>query len=186
MEFLAKTIFMNTSTHLLNLLLSTLFITIMARVALPVPEALGGIPITGQSLAVLLVGLLLPFPWGGGAVLLYLLLGGLGLPVFAEGGSGWSSFSGGSGGFLIGFFIAALVMGLLRRRGWGQHLGYSLLANGLGTAVIVGSGLLWLAHLYGWGKAMEYGFYPFWPGAIVKILLGGFIAWSMLRNRKTA
>lgn len=77
-------------------------------------------------------------------------------------------------------------MGLLRRRGWGQHLGYSLLANGLGTAVIVGSGLLWLAHLYGWGKAMEYGFYPFWTGAIVKILLGGFIAWSMLRNRKTA
>lgn len=176
---------MNSATaQLLNVLLGITFITLMARVAIPVPEALGGIPITGQSLAVLLVGLLLPFPWGGAAVLLYLLLGGLGLPVFAEGGSGWPAFSSGSGGFLIGFFIAALGMGLLRQQGWGQHLGYSLLANGLGTVVIVGSGLLWLAHLYGWGKAMEYGFYPFWPGAIVKILLGGFIAWSMLGRRK--
>lgn len=175
-----------TIARLLNLFLGTLFITIMARVAIPVPESLGGIPITGQSLAVLLVGLLLPFPWGGGAVLLYLLLGGLGLPVFAEGGSGWATFSSGSGGFLIGFLLAALGMGLLRSRGWGQHLGYSLLANVLGTVVIVGSGLLWLAHLYGWGKALEYGFYPFWPGAIVKILLGGFIAWSMLRKRKAA
>lgn len=168
---------------LFRFVLGALFIALLAQLSIPTPQALGGIPITGQSLAVLLVGLLLPFPWGGGAVLLYLLLGGLGLPVFAEGGSGWPSFSGGSGGFLIGFFIAALGMGLLRRRGWGQHLGYSLLANGLGTAVIVGSGLLWLAYLYGWGKALEYGFYPFWLGAIVKILLGGFIAWSMLRNR---
>ncbi|MEQ8702291.1 MAG: biotin transporter BioY [Phaeodactylibacter sp.] len=172
------------TTHLINLALSLLFLALMAQLSIQTPEALGGIPITGQSLAVLLVGFLLPFPWGGGAVLLYLLLGGLGLPVFAEGGSGWSSFSGGSGGFLIGFFIAALGMGWLRRRGWGLHLGYSLLANGLGTAVIVGSGLLWLTYLYGWGKALEYGFYPFWPGAIVKILLGGFIAWSMLRKRR--
>ncbi|NRA49449.1 MAG: hypothetical protein HRU12_09990, partial [Phaeodactylibacter sp.] len=74
-EFSSKTIFMNPKIlvpHLPNLLLSTLFIAIMARVAIPVPEALGGIPITGQSLAVVLVGLLLPFPWGGVAVLLYL------------------------------------------------------------------------------------------------------------------
>lgn len=113
---------MNTSTHLLNLLLSTLFITIMDRVALPVPEALGGIPITGQSLAVLLVGLLLPFPWGGGAVLLYLLLGGLGLPVFAEGGSGWSSFSGGSGGFLLAFY-SRISYGLVAPPGMGTAFG---------------------------------------------------------------
>lgn len=170
----------------INLLLATVFLAIMARVAIPVPEALGGIPITGQSLAVLLVGLLLPFPWGGGAVLLYLLLGGLGLPVFAEGGSGWGTFTGGSGGFLLGFLVAALGMGMLRQRGWGRHLGYSLLANFLGTAVIVGCGLLWLAYLYDWPRALSYGFYPFWPGAIVKILLGGFIAWSMLRNRQAA
>lgn len=170
----------------INLLLSTAFIAIMAQVAIPVPEALGGIPITGQTLAVLLVGLLLPFPWGGGAVLLYLLLGGLGLPVFAEGGSGWAVFASGSGGFLVGFLLAAIAMGFLRRQGWGQHLGYSLLANVLGTVVIVGSGLLWLAYLYGWARALEYGLYPFWPGAVVKILLGGFIAWSMLRKRKAA
>lgn len=165
-------------------ILGVLLIALFAQLSIPAPQALGGIPITGQSLAVLLAGLLLPFPWGGGAVLLYLLLGGLGLPVFAEGGSGWPSFSSGSGGFLIGFLLAALGMGILRRQGWGQHLGYSLLANGLGTAVIVVSGLLWLAHLYGWGKALEYGFYPFWPGAMVKILLGGLIAWSILRKRK--
>jgi biotin transport system substrate-specific component len=178
---------MNPATaRLFNLLLGTLFITIMARVAIPVPETLGGIPITGQSLAVLLVGLLLPFPWGGGAVLLYLVLGGLGLPLFAEGSSGWATFSSGSGGFLIGFLLASLAMGFLRRQGWGQHLGYSLLANVLGTAVIVGSGLFWLTYLYGWALALEYGFYPFWPGASLKILLGGSIAWSMLRKRKAA
>jgi biotin transport system substrate-specific component len=169
--------------HLLNSLLALIFIALMAQVTLTIPEALGGIPITGQSLAVLLVGLLLPAPYGGFTVFLYVLLGTLGLPIFAEAKSGWQVLSGGSGGFLVGFVIAAFALGFLRRRGWGQHLGWSLLANLLGTLVIVGLGVAWLSVLYDFPRALDYGFFPFVKGAIIKIGLGGFIAWSMLRHK---
>mgnify|MGYP000674428015 CR=1 FL=1 len=174
------------TTHLINLALALLFLALMAQLSIQTPEALGGIPITGQSLAVLLVGLLLPAPYGGIAVLLYVLLGALGLPVYAEGRSGWGVLSGGSGGFLIGFIPAAFLLGYLRQRGWGQHLGRSLLANLIGTVLIVSCGLLRLAMLYDWPRALDYGLYPFVEGAIVKIFIGGFIAWSLLRRPSPA
>jgi len=170
---------------IINALLGLLFIAIMAQVTITTPEAMGGIPITGQSLAVLLVGFLLPFPWGGTVVLLYLLLGAIGLPIFAETRSGWGVLSGGSGGFLLGFMPAAFLMGYLRERGWGLHFGWSLLANLLGTLLIVGTGVLRLAALYDFPKALDYGLFPFWKGALLKVLIGGFVAWSMLRERES-
>ncbi|NBC09123.1 MAG: biotin transporter BioY [Bacteroidetes bacterium] len=169
--------------HLINSLLALLFIALMAQVTLTTPEALGSIPITGQSLAVLLVGLLLPMPYGGFTVLLYVLLGALGLPIFAEAKSGWQVLRSGSGGFLAGFVVAAFALGWLRQRAWGQHLGWSLLANLLGTAIILAFGVAWLSVLYDFSRALDYGFFPFIEGAIIKIGLGGFIAWSMLRQK---
>ena len=135
------------------------------------------IPITGQSLVVLLVGFLLGRKWGTLAVAVYLMLGILNIPVFADGKFGWETFTKGSGGFLYGFLFAAYFVGILGDKGWGSSLLKSLIVMTLGTIVIIAFGVMHLSFLYGFEKALEYGFYPFWRGAIVKILLGGILGY---------
>ena len=159
-----------------KVLFACILIAIMAQITIHLPGNLGGIPITGQSLAVLVVSFLLPMKFGVPAVGLYVLLGAIGLPFYADGASGWEVLAGGSGGFLIGFVVAALLMGRLHSLGWHKYFGKALLAMLLGTLIIILCGLLRLGILYGWEKALEYGFYPFWQGALVKILLGAVIA----------
>ena len=144
------------------------------------------IPITGQSLVVLLVGFLLGRKWGSLAVFVYLLLGVLDFPVFAEGKFGWETFKKGSGGFLYGFLFAAYTVGILGDKGWGRNFAKSLIAMTLGTIIIIVFGVMHLSFLYGFEKALEYGFFPFWRGAVVKILLGTIVAYGItwLLNRK--
>lgn len=137
------------------------------------------IPITGQSLVVLLVGFLLGRKWGTLAVAVYLLLGILNLPVFADGKYGWETFTKGSGGFLYGFLFAAYFVGMLGDKGWGSSLVKSLIAMTLGTAIIIDFGVMHLSFLYGFEKGLEYGFYPFWRGAVVKILIGGIVGYFL-------
>ncbi len=156
-------------------LLAVVFISIFAQLAYDVPWSETTIPISGQTFAVLVVGMLLGRTWGTIAVVLYLLIGGLGLPVFADGGFGWESFTKGTGGFLIGFAIAAFIVGHLAALGWGQTFGKCLFAMLIGTLVIMASGVAYLSYLYGFEKGLEYGFYPFIPGAVLKILLGALV-----------
>jgi len=160
---------------LLFIVFGTAFIALLAQFTLHLPENMGSIPITGQTLAVLTVSLLLPLKQGAVAVALYVLIGALGLPVYADGGSGWDTLTGGSGGFIIGFILAALLMGWLHRRGWHLHFGKAVMAMLLGTLVIILCGVFRLSTLYGFEKALEYGFYPFWQGALVKVLLGAVL-----------
>lgn len=161
--------------HLVPIALGTLFIALFAQLTLHLPAQMGRIPITGQTLAVLTVSLLLPPEQGVTATVLYVLLGAMGLPIYADGGSGWGTLAGGSGGFLLGFILAALLMGWLHRRGWQLNFGKTLIAMLLGTLVIIICGVFRLSTLYGFEKALEYGFYPFWRGAVVKILLGAML-----------
>jgi biotin transport system substrate-specific component len=163
------------SKNILTILISVAFMALMAQLTLVLPGNLGGIPITGQSLAVLVVGLLFPIEIGAAAVFIYVLLGALGLPVYADGGSGWEALKGGSGGFLVGFILAALVMGWLHRLDWHKSFLKALLAMIIGTTVLLACGITRLSMLYGFEKALEYGFYPFWKGAVVKILLGALL-----------
>lgn len=135
------------------------------------------IPISGQSFAVLVTGMLLGRKYGLITILLYLMLGGLGLPFFANWSSGWAVFTKGTAGFLIGFALAAFIIGWLADLGWRKSFPKAFLAMFIGTGVIIGSGLLWLTYLYGWSKALEYGFYPFVWGALVKILLGAVVVY---------
>ncbi len=135
------------------------------------------IPVTGQTFAVLVAGMLFGIKRAFVVVMLYLLVGGLGFPVFAEGGHGWQVFQKGSGGFLIGFLFGAMVVGWLGDRGWRRSFPKALVAMTLGTATIMAFGLLRLTWLYGGWKALEYGFYPFVGGAVVKILLGAVVVW---------
>ena len=133
------------------------------------------IPITGQSLAVLVVGFLLGRKNGFLAVCVYLLLGIIGLPVFAKGVSGYEVFFKGSGGFLYGFLFAAYVIGVISDSVKNKNFWSGLVAMAIGTGVILFFGIGHLAYLFGFEKALEYGLYPFWKGAVVKIIMGALI-----------
>lgn len=151
------------------------FLALMAQVAIDLPWHALEIPITGQTLAVLLVGYILGKRLGPIAILLYLLLGVLGAPIFAKGNSGWEVLLKGSGGFLYGFVFAAAIMGQFRTLAWGRRFPTAVLAMAIGTAVILSFGILHLTYLYDFEKALKYGFYPFWKGAIVKIIIGALL-----------
>ena len=139
-----------------------------------------GIPISGQSLAVLLVGWYLGPRDGLIALCGYVLSGALGLPVFADGTSGWPVLQKGSGGFLLGFIPAASLSGYFSRQKI-NSVNTAVYAMVLGTGLIIACGLARLTQLYGWEKALAYGFYPFWPGAVIKIVLGVLIIWGIDR-----
>jgi len=161
--------------NFLKIILGTIFIIGLTQLALDLSFKEIPIPITGQSLAVLTVAVLLGFRNGSLAIGLYLLLGAIGLPVFANGAAGWETFGKGSGGFLYGFLVAGSLTGWLAER-WGiAKFSKNLLLMGVGTALIILFGVGHLSAMYGLEKALEYGFYPFWPGAIVKIILGAVV-----------
>jgi biotin transport system substrate-specific component len=163
---------------------AVLFIAASARLSFDLTWHDINIPITGQSFAVLVSAMFLGRKWGFITILLYLLSGGLGLPFFADGASGWLVFTKGSAGFLIGFAVSALVVGWLADIGWRSTFVKTLLAMTIGTALIIACGLLWLTYLYGWLKALAYGFYPFVWGAVVKILLGALVVYAIEKYSK--
>lgn len=159
------------------LLAAVFFIAISAQITIEIPLNEVGIPISGQSFAVLLVGGFLPWKRAVAAVGLYVILGVLGLPIFADGESGLDVLMGGSGGFLVGFIVAAGIVAFRISGLASQSLSLTkaLYLMTLGTAIILFFGVGRLTTLYGFEKAMEYGFYPFWQGALVKILLGAAV-----------
>lgn len=159
------------------ILAAVFFIALSAQITLEVPLNDARIPISGQSFAVLLVAGVLRLKRGVKAVALYVLLGALGLPIFADGASGFDVLLGGSGGFLIGFIFAAWGVGYRLSKLLFRPILFvkSLRLMTFGTAIILFFGVGRLTTLYGFEKALEYGFYPFWQGALVKILLGAVV-----------
>lgn len=148
----------------------SLLIALCAQISFWLPFS--PVPVTGQTLAVLLVGFLLGSRKGALSVLAYLTEGSLGLPFFAGGKAGFVALAGVTGGYLMGFVLAAFVVGWLAERGWDRHFWTSTLAMVIGTALIFAGGLAWLAAFVPSAKLLSLGFYPFLPGAAVKIALG--------------
>ena len=163
--------------------LGLLLICLGAMVSIDLPWKDGGIPITGQSLAVLVVGFVLGRKRGLLVIAIYLITGLVGLPVFAKGASGIDTLMGGSGGFLYGFLVGGYVCGALQENGFGHSFAECLTAMTIGTALILVCGIAQLTYLYGLDKALEYGFWPFWQGAIVKIILGAAIVYFVPKER---
>ncbi len=161
--------------------LGTLIIYLGALVAFDLNLNETKIPITGQSLAVLVVGFLVGREIGFLAVFVYLLLGIIGLPVFAKGASGLEVFTKGSGGFLYGFLFAVYLVGVISESEKNKNFGICLGAMAMGTAAILFFGIGHLTYLYGFEKALEYGLYPFWKGAVVKIIMGAVIVFGISR-----
>ncbi len=147
------------------------------------------VPWTGQTFAVLTVGALLGSRRGALSVLMYLLEGLAGFPVFSHGRAGLAVFFGPTGGYLIGFVLAAYLVGRLAERGWDRRPATTVLAMALGNAVLYGCGLAWLTclvHLFGrsLGSVLAIGLYPFLPGEVAKIALATALlpaGWRLIR-----
>ena len=130
---------------------------------------------TGQTIAVLCAGALLGPQLGSASVGLYLLLGALGLPVFSEGAAGWQVFAGASGGYLVGFAIAAFAMGCWRNGGLMRTPGTCVAGMLLGHSIILVCGWLWMSVLMGSHAAYENGVEPFYLGSSVKSVLAAIL-----------
>ena len=151
---------------------AALVVAASAQVTVPVP--LSPVPMTLQPLAVLAVGGLLGASSGGAALLLYLSLGMLGLPVFAGGSGGFGHVLGPTGGYLLAFPAAAAVAGLFT--GTQPRLGRVLLGCALAMAVIHAGGTAQLALLGGDpALALRVGFIPFLTGDLLKIGLAAAV-----------
>jgi biotin transport system substrate-specific component len=153
--------------------LGALVVAVAAQVVVPVP--LSPVPMTLQPLAVLAVGGLLGATEGVGALVLYLILGALGLPVFAGGGSGALHLIGPTGGYLLAFPVGAGVTGALVGRSPRSILRV-LLACAAGMALIHLGGVAQLA-LLGRDPALAFrvGFFPFLTGDLLKVGLAAAV-----------
>ena len=159
----------------------SLLLALSAQVAIYLPFS--PVPITAQTLAVLLIGATLGSRRGALSVSAYLLEGFSGLPVFAGGQAGLLYALGPTGGYLAGFVAAALVTGELAERGWDRRIATCFLALLAGNVSIYSFGLLWLARLIGPDKALALGLAPFIPGDLVKLGLGMLLlpaAWKLM------
>jgi len=135
----------------------------------------GQLPITPQSLLVVLWGVLWGWQVGTCAVLLYLVAGGLGLPVFADGASGWTHFTGSTAGFLFAFPMAALVTGWAAEEVSRMRYGASALLLLLGHAVILGLGLLWQRSIVPVEVSLADTLVRLMPAVLVKTALGTLV-----------
>ena len=159
-----------------------LFAALMALGA-QVDVPMAPVPMSLQSLAVVLAGALLG-PWRGMAgALLYLAAGAAGLPVFAGAAGGIEHLSGATGGYLAAFPLAAGLVGLAATQGWTRRPGGGFPVMLAGHAVILGLGAGWLAMRIGLGAAVSGGLTPFLFGAAVKSAVAALIVWLAERRR---
>lgn len=161
---------------------------VMAQLAVP----LWPVPITGQTLAVLLVGSTLGPVRGVLSMLAYWVAGVIGLPVFSDAASGLAAAVGPTGGYLVGFIIAAGLTGWLAQRNWDKKFLGATVSFFAGTVVIFALGMAWLSISLGADlqQTLQWGLYPFIIGGIIKSLIAAAImpaSWKLAaRLPKTA
>ena len=168
------------------ILFSALFIAALAQVRIPLQP----VPVTGQTFAVLLVGMALGSRRGALAVLAYLGMGAAGLPFFTGAQSGLAYMAGPTGGYLVGFVAAAWLVGWLAEQGWDRNLMKTLAAMVLGNVVIYLFGVFWLSRIVGGfvgdGGALALGLYPFLLGDALKALAAALLlpgAWRFIGEK---
>jgi biotin transport system substrate-specific component len=170
--------------HVALVLAGTLFVTLCAQIYIPTQP----VPFTGQTFGVLLVGGALGFRRGLVALLLYVAIGAVGVPVYAQGQSGLDVVQGVTGGYLIGFVVASALVGRLAELGWDRRIGGALAMMAIGTAVIYAIGVPWLKVAAGlsWADAVAGGMTKFllWDAAKLAVAAGIFpLAWWIIGRR---
>ncbi|MCL1815509.1 MAG: biotin transporter BioY [Treponema sp.] len=171
---------------IIRLTLTALFASLIAGgtfIGIPLPFS--PVPIVLQNLFVVLAGLVLGPTLGSAAAALFLCAGALGLPVFAGAGGGIARFAGPTGGFLIGYFFAALTAGLAAgqpRAGKNTPFRRIILAAVLGFLVVYIPGVIGLFRFVGsWPKAFAAGIFPFLIGDTIKSLIAAAAAGRLRR-----
>lgn len=166
--------------------LAVIIIAISAQLSITIPLSQSGIPITGQSLAILTIASIFKPKHTFIIILSYLILGFAGLPVFAEASSGIDKLWGNSGGFLYGFLISGVLLSYLIDKIVDPSFNDILSYTAVATVVLLAIGVLHLSIHLGLASAFQYGFLPFWPGAVIKAIIGSGIAYFViLRFRKS-
>ena len=175
-------------THALFIVGGTAFIAAMAQVSLPVPGS--PVPVTGQTLAVLLVGTTYGARLGVATFSTYMLAGIAGAPIFAGGTYGIDRVLGATGGYLFGMLLASAVLGFLAERRADQKFSTSFPALLLGNLIIFSFGLTWLHFSLDltWAKTFSMGLTPFILGEALKIAIVATslpLVWRKISERIT-
>ena len=153
--------------------LGTALLALSAKINLPLPY----VPMTLQTLVVLMIGAAYGWRLGSATVIAYLAEGAIGLPVFAGPVGGLAPLLGPTAGYLAGFVAAAFITGWLSERGWDRSVPRLFVAMGLGHIVILAAGFAWLAFgmKFGVEKAWLVGIVPFVAASVIKNALGAAI-----------
>ena len=159
--------------------LGTALLTLSAKVNLPLPY----VPMTLQTLVVLMIGAAYGWRLGAATVIAYLAEGAIGLSVFAGPLGGLAPLVGPTAGYLYGFVLAALATGWLSQRGWDRSVVWLFVAMGIGHILILGTGFAWLAFgmKLGVDKAWLVGIVPFIAASLVKNALGATLVPAIRR-----
>ncbi len=164
-----------------------LFTALMAQISIPL--GFTPVPITGQTFAVLLAGAALGPRLGPMSQVLYWGMGAAGLPFYADANGGWDVATGATAGYLVGFVVAAWVVGRLAERTQDREVWTAIPAFLLGSVIIHLFGVPWLAHILevGWVRAAELGSYPFIAGDLIKVALAGVVlpvSWRLVAGAR--
>ena len=172
--------------------LGSILLTISAKIK--IPFYLFPVPMTMQTFVVLFLGISFGYKIGSATVILYLMEGLFGLPVFSnspEKGVGIAYFTGPTMGYLIGFILAVFLIGYLQLDDWTKKgtqsikfFSINLIKLLVSVSTIYLCGLLWLSYLIGFEKAILFGLKPFWLAELFKVLLLGFLIPFILKLRK--
>lgn len=160
--------------------LGTALLTMSAKINLPLPY----VPMTLQTLVVLMIGATYGWRLGTTTLLAYLAEGAMGLPVFAGPVGGLAPLFGPTAGYLAGFVIAAFATGWLSERGWDRSVPLLFVAMAVGHVIILGCGFAWLAFgmKLGGEKAWLVGIAPFIAGSVIKNALGAALVPAIRRG----
>ncbi len=147
------------------------FIGAMAQISLPIPGS--PVPVTGQTLAVLLLGAAYGANLGALTFLSYLAFAIVGAPILADGSHGVSRLVGATGGYLVGMLLTSYIVGLLAERKWDQRISTVIPTMIIGNVVTFTLGLAWLHHYthQSWSWTFSKGLSPFIIGEVIKIAI---------------
>ena len=165
------------------LVAGVLLLALAAKIKVP----MWPVPITMGTFAVLTIGAAYGPRLGLVTMMVYMLVGALGFDVFAGSSaevSGLSYMLGSTGGYLVGYVMATLALGVLAQRGWDRSVSWMALAMLIGNSLIYIPGVLWLGQLYGWDKPiLAWGLTPFLVGDALKLALAAVllpVAWKLV------
>lgn len=164
------------------------FLAIAAQIKVP----MWPVPITMGTFAVLTIGAAYGARLGLVTILGYMIIGALGFDVFAGSSAekfGLEYMMGGTGGYLVGYVMATVALGVLAQRGWDRSAVWMALAMLIGNVLIYIPGLAWLGMLYGWDKPiLEWGLTPFLIGDVLKLALAAAVLpalWKLIGNARS-